>query len=87
MDFYIFHGFPYIFMELTEFYKILQLFTIINIEDICNFFQNISEKITTPQKVLDPKLSKIFLAIIYISRIAIYRHNFYYGEKGHIFST
>ena len=45
MDFHIFHGFPYIFME---FYKILQLLTIINEEDICKFFQYISEKIITP---------------------------------------
>ena len=48
MDFHIFHGFPF-----TEYYKILQLLTIINKGDICIFFQNISEKITTHQKGLE----------------------------------
>ena len=61
MDIHIFYGFTYIFMKLTKFYEILQLLTIANIEDFCNFFQNISEKISTPSKITLVNFFKKFL--------------------------
>ena len=57
MHFHIFHGFPYIFMELTEFYKILQLLTIINKEDTFSkyFWKNYNTQKTTLEKITTSK--------------------------------
>ena len=61
MDFHIFHGFPYI-SWISIYFMVFHIFSwnSLNFIKFCNCLQNISEKITTPQKGRLKRFSKSF---------------------------